>query len=549
MARINSSPPTSALPLPVEKADLAPPQGETTSTVRTPTAEASNRKNAASLNTLARNRARIRTLSDATARKETKDSGYASGNEGGTRPSSSASMRPSLDEAFLSADDGTNLPTPSDQETYSLSDLRTIPDWESNAGENRSALAGTRFARELLHEDSLSGAESVVSLALSNQTIPSINDLESIPDWGSVLDSSRHNIEIEGKQRGSPALDSIKAACDVNKGTNDMVERARTLETHMEAALIAALRSGDAESVSYLRQQMYYMGDRKRCRDIIISASQHLPGIESKENTATLREFIHLLSYRTSPEQREPVLKRIRERCPANDLAHRFQSALRENDASDITALRMLMLELSLPLHTEHLNAIAEQLPDAVRQGHHTAIEAIASLLQPARGEAWYGAAINEAAKQCLAAAPASLAGIIRGFTLLATGLNRTSLEQVLTTLASSLPYEKSEGSVAAMHAFGDALDQHAGQLDNAARERLLAAFDTRTKPRKTGSPVQLPAWRRSERKSDADKSAKLEFTEARRAVRIRLKFPRKLLSQAFTDMFAKGKAGTAAPR
>lgn len=517
----------------------------------TPTTEFSNRRSNASPNTLARNRERIRKLSETTVRKETKDSGYASGTGDGTRPSSLASARHSLDEAHSSAEDGTSFLTASDQETYRLSDLQTIPDWESNADENPSALGGTPLGRESLQEDRLFGVRSSVSLTLSDQTIPTIGDLQSIPDWGSVLDSSRHNVETKGKQHGSPALESIKAACNVDRGTNDMVQRARTLETYMEVALTTALRSGDAEAVSYLRQQMYYMGDRKRCRDIIISASRHIPGIESKENTATLREFIHLLSYRTSAEQREPVLKGIREKCQANDLAHRFQAALRENDASDINALRMLMLELTLPLHSEHRKAIAEQLPDAVRQGHHAAIEAIASLLQPARGEAWYGAAINDAAKQCLAAAPASLAGIIRGFTLLATGLEHASLEQILTTLASSLPYAKSEGSVAALHAFGDALDQHAGQLDYAARARLVAAFDARTKPRKTGSPVQLPAWRRAERKpvADKDKTAKLEFTEARRAVRSKLKTPRKLLSQAFTDLFKNGNAGTAAPR
>lgn len=385
---------------------------------------------------------------------------------------------------------------------------------------------------ESMHLDALSDTESIFNRTLSQHSTPSLSSLESISDWGSVREMHETH-----------ALECIKAACDVGKGVNDIARRAEVCDAYMEQALIGALRSGNADTISYLRQQMYYIDSPKRCADIVIAASRHLPGIDTQGKAPVVREFIRLLSHGTTARRLKSNLQAVVEKYPLDRLARQLQLALEKNDAAEIADLRMLMSELSLSFNSKHLKAFAEQLPKAVKQGHGAAIEMIQPLLQHARNEDWYASAIIDAANHCRLARPASHAGTIKVFTLLSDGLEQAPLEQVLTSLASSLPYEKSVACMPALHAFCDALDRHAGRLDHDARERLLAAFDLRTKPRKTGSPFQLTAKRKAD-VSATDRAAKLEFTEARRAVRARLKDQPTTLRQAFRSVFTRNTAG-----
>lgn len=486
MARINGSRVISH-PIQTQTTSAAVAQGENSPTVRTASPVATTTQTLPSVNKRSRDRQFMQRLLAASL-KTTGDSGYASGDE------------------------------------------------------ERSRFPKSPSPVNSVHEHPLSERASVASLALSRHAIPSLASLESIPDWGST-----HDIDIANADLAKHALASIRKACDLDRGVNDMAERARILETHMERALSGALQSGDAETVSYLRQQMYYMNNRKRCTDIVIGASRHLPALDTKGKARTLQEFIRLLSYRTTAGQREPVMNAILQKYPVDRLALQFEQAFLGNDAEEIADLRVLMFELSLSLDPHHLKTVAERMPDAVRQGHGAVIETSAPVLQHARGETWYGAAIINAADRCSSAPPASLADTIRGFALLASGLDHASLERVLTSLAGALPYEKSEGSLEAMRAFGAALDQHAGRLDSAARARLLAAFDLRSKPRKTGSPFRLPALRKVN-------STNLEFSEARRAVRARLKDPQGNLGRTLKRTFtaagtAPGTGSASAPR
>lgn len=186
-------------------------------------------------------------------------------------------------------------------------------------------------------------------------------------------------------------------------------------------------------------------------------------------------------------------------------------------------------------LHQQGLETHAAAGP-----GHDAVIKALAALLKDGIEGNRRAAATVNAAGHRLPAPSASLADIIEAFSLVAAGLDHASLEQALTALAGSLPYEKNDGSLAALRAFGDALDQHGGRLDDGARERLLAAFDARTKPRKTGSPYLRVMARKAGPESG-------EFSNERRSVRARLKPPSGKLNQTGKRSLASFNAGSAA--
>ncbi|WP_151633586.1 hypothetical protein [Noviherbaspirillum aerium] len=430
----------------------------------------------------ARDRRRMERLVDQPVRKITDDSGYATGGEEPFTPAKSPSEEGSSHRYTLPEPNRVSSIASSHYSKTGFDDLGSIPD---------SPLPG-RAGGELdkASIESNEPAHDWTSVTRSFHKTPRMSDLDSITDWGSTRENS------------TPALELIKDAHDADNSVNHLQTRAKIVKSRMRRALVDALHGGDAEAISYLRRQMYYIGDRNYCAEIIIAAARECPGVESRASARAVQQFMRLLTYRTTAAERQQATQAIRKKYTADRIASRLDLALQQNDAAEIEDLRMLMSELSISLDQEQLKAAVERLPEAVGQGRGSAVRACAPLLRQAPGGGWYHSAIISAADQCISAPAESRADAIAGITLLAGGLDNASLERVLTSLARSLPHQQDAGRPSAVRAFGDAIARHAGQLDKAARARLLAEFETAVKPRK----------------------ADPEFSEACRDVRTRLK-------------------------
>jgi hypothetical protein len=280
------------------------------------------------------------------------------------------------------------------------------------------------------------------------------------------------------------------------------------IETQMPQALMDALRTGDAVTISSLRGKLELITDPEQRKEAVLTAARQFPIAVAKGFREAAGEFNQLLADHATAHEQASVLQ-----TATGMLSIGFGAALRYGRGDDIATLRALESELSITVQPERLRERATGLSIAVRDGYVDAIGKFVPVFERAGTQSWYAEAVAEVYRQLAQTPPEKLGATIRELAPLASGLKGHQLEVTMMAIVDALRPAGKAGAGDAMKALGEMLDQHAHELNPRSRARLLARLDKRIVVHGKYHPATL--WKKLESTS-ADK----ELAEVHKQVR-----------------------------
>jgi hypothetical protein len=223
------------------------------------------------------------------------------------------------------------------------------------------------------------GSEDAASSAASQRT--------GLPLSGSRLKAGHYGRQLEQYfARPKNPIDVVLRASQIE----DYQSRVAAIEGSMEAALVAALKTGDYRAVRELGRQMHYISDDSRRERIVAQAARTLDHLGSVGAARAISEFSRLLSHVREEKLQSEVSASIARAdkklpSPPNDMITGLNRALRAGDAEVIRDGLDRLHDFRQPLSDYNLMQITNALPEALRAGNGEAIDAILPLFADAK--------------------------------------------------------------------------------------------------------------------------------------------------------------------